>query len=80
VLYALQELPALAGLIERELCEPGDLAQALALVRDSEAIPRSRALAEGFAREAGEAVQWLPPSASRNALLALPEFVLSRLY
>ncbi|MGB5240174.1 MAG: solanesyl diphosphate synthase, partial [Prochlorococcaceae cyanobacterium] len=80
VLYALEERPALAGLIERELCEADDLAQALALVRGCEAIPRSRALAEGFAREAGDALQWLSPSDSRTALLSLPEFVLSRLY
>jgi all-trans-nonaprenyl-diphosphate synthase len=80
VLYALEERPSLAGLIERELCEPGDLEQALELVRGSEAIPRSRALAEGFAREASTAIDWLEPSDSRSALLALPDYVLSRLY
>jgi all-trans-nonaprenyl-diphosphate synthase len=37
-------------------------------------------LAQGFADEAREALSWLPPSTSRSALLALPEFVLSRLY
>ncbi len=79
-LYALQERPALAGLIEREFSEDGDLDQALALVRGSEAIQRSRALAEGFANEAREAIAWLPPSESCSALLALPDFVLSRLY
>ena len=80
MLYALEERPSLAGLIERELCEPGDLEQALELVRGSEAIPRSRALAEGFAREASTAIDWLEPSDSRSALLALPDYVLSRLY
>ncbi|MEB3263085.1 MAG: solanesyl diphosphate synthase [Synechococcus sp.] len=79
-LYALEERPALAGLIEREFCEPGDLDQALALVRGCEAIPRSRALAEQFSREAHEALAWLPPSEASTALLGLPEFVLSRLY
>ncbi len=79
-LYALQERPALAGLIEREFSEDGDLEQALDLVRGCEAIPRSRALAEQFAREAGEALAWLPPSEPRSALRALPDFVLSRLY
>jgi all-trans-nonaprenyl-diphosphate synthase len=79
-LYALEERPALAGLIEREFCEEGDLAQALELVRSSQAIQRSRALAEGFANEARESVHWLPASDCRSALLALPEFVLSRLY
>jgi all-trans-nonaprenyl-diphosphate synthase len=80
VLYALEERPALAGLIEREFCEPDDLEQALALVRGCEAIPRSRSLAEGFAREALEAIEWLPGSEPRSALRALPDFVLSRLY
>ncbi len=80
VLFALEERPALAGLIEREFCEPDDLAQALELVRDCEAIARSRALAETFAREAHEAIDWLPNSEPRSALRGLPEFVLSRLY
>jgi all-trans-nonaprenyl-diphosphate synthase len=80
VLYALEERPALAGLIEREFCNEGDLDQALSLVRDCEAIPRSRQLAEGFAREAQTAISWLQPSESRGALRALPDFVLSRLY
>jgi all-trans-nonaprenyl-diphosphate synthase len=79
-LYALQERPALAGLIEREFSQEGDLQQALDLVRGCEAIPRSRALAEQFAREAGDALAWLPPSEPRSALRALPDFVLSRLY
>jgi all-trans-nonaprenyl-diphosphate synthase len=79
-LYALRERPALAGLIEREFSQEGDLEQALDLVRGCEAIPRSRALAEQFAREAGEALAWLPPSEPRSALRALPDYVLSRLY
>ena len=79
-LYALEERPTLAGLIEREFSQDGDLEQALELVRGCEAIPRSRALAEGFSREAGEALSWLPASEASRALRALPEFVLSRLY
>ncbi|MEB3349433.1 MAG: solanesyl diphosphate synthase [Cyanobacteriota bacterium] len=80
VLYALEERPALAGLIEREFSEDGDLDQALALVRGCEAIPRSRALAEGFAQEAGRQISWIPPSEASGALRRLPDFVLSRLY
>jgi len=79
-LYALEERPTLAGLIEREFSQEGDLDQALELVRGCEAIPRSRALAEGFAREAGDALGWLPTSDASRALRALPDFVLSRLY
>jgi len=79
-LYALEERPVLAGLIEREFCNDGDLEQALELVRSCEAIPRSRELAEGFARDAGDALSWLPVSDASRALRALPDFVLSRLY
>ena len=49
-------------------------------MRGSSAIQRSRTLAESFANEARDALTWLPPSDSRSALLALPEYVLSRLY
>ncbi len=79
-LYALEERPALAVLIEREFSQEGDLDQALELVRGCEAIPRARQLAEGFAREAHGALDWLPSSEPRSALRALPDFVLSRLY
>jgi all-trans-nonaprenyl-diphosphate synthase len=80
VLFAMEEQPALAGLIEREFSESEDLTQALALVRQSRGIERSRQLAEGFAREAGEALAFLPQGAPRQALMELPDFVLSRLY
>lgn len=79
-LYALEERPALAGLIEREFSQEGDLEQALELVRGCEAIPRSRALAEQFARQAVDALAWLPSSDPSRALRGLPDFVLSRLY
>jgi all-trans-nonaprenyl-diphosphate synthase len=80
VIYAMASQPALAGLIEREFRDPGDLDQALALVHQSDGIARSRALAEGFAREAGECLAFLPTSPARQALLRLPDFVLARLY
>jgi len=79
-LYALEERPALTRLIEREFSQEGDLEHALELVRGCEAIPRSRALAEGFAREAHQTLEWLGASEPRSALRALPEYVLSRLY
>lgn len=79
-LYALEERPALAGLIERGFSTEGDLEQALSLVRESDAILRSRRLAETFARESREVLAWLPDSPCREALLDFPDFVLSRLY
>jgi all-trans-nonaprenyl-diphosphate synthase len=79
VLFALEERPALSGLIEREFSQDGDLEQALELVRGCDAIPRTRALAEGFAHDARRCLDWLRPSAASEALLALPDVVLSRL-
>ena len=80
VLFAMEEQPALAGLIEREFSQSGDLDQALALVRSSRGIQRSRAMAEEMAREAGACLSFLPVGSARDALLDLPDFVLSRLY
>ena len=79
-LYALEEKPSLAALIEREFSTSGDLEQALELVRESSAISRARDLAEDFARDSRAAIDWLPESPYRTALMQLPEYVLSRLF
>lgn len=80
VLYALKEKPFLEVLIEREFAQEGDLEQALALVRESSGIERSRELAAQHARMAIEYLVDLPPSESRQALTKLADYVLSRLY
>ncbi|KZR87475.1 solanesyl diphosphate synthase [Synechococcus sp. MIT S9508] len=79
-LYALERNPAMGVLIEREFSNEGDLDEALGIVRESDAIARTRQLAETFAQESREALTWLPDSPYRTALLELPDFVLSRLY
>lgn len=80
VLYALEEKPYLEVLIEREFAQPGDLEQALVLVKDSQGIERSRDLARQHARMALDCLTDLPPSSSRQALIKLTDYVLSRLY
>lgn len=80
VLYALEEKPYLEALIEREFAQPGDLEQALTLIRDSQGIERSRALATHHARTAIEHLADLPPSESKQVLVKLADYVLSRLY
>ena len=47
---------------------------------NSKAIESSRKLAEDFAMHSKEAIVWLPDSEYKRALMALPEFVLSRIY
>lgn len=80
VLYALEEKPSLEGLIEREFDQPGDLEQAIAFVKDSQGIERSRALAKHHSKSAIACLKELPPSASRQVLIKLADYVLSRLY
>ena len=80
VLYALAENKNLSVLINRELAEEDDLNNALEIIMNSDAIERSRKLAENFATTSKDAIFWLPESEYKRALLALPEFVLSRLY
>jgi all-trans-nonaprenyl-diphosphate synthase len=80
VLFALEEKPYLEVLIDREFAQAGDWEQAIALVRDSQGIERSRELANHHARLAVEYLQDLPPSESRQTLFQLSDYVLSRLY
>jgi len=80
VFYALEENPTLSELINGKFSKKDDLDKALSLVRDSSAIKKSRELAEKFASESKDSISWLPDSPSKQALLELPEFVISRLY
>ena len=80
VLYALEENKNLSVLINRELAQEDDLSSALEIIMNSDAIGRSRKLAEKFATLSKDAIAWLPESDSKIALLSLPDFVLSRLY
>jgi all-trans-nonaprenyl-diphosphate synthase len=80
VLYALEEKPYLEGLIEREFAQDGDLEQSLALIEDSRGIERSRELASHHAQQAVQKLADLPASESRQALIELADYVLSRLY
>lgn len=79
-LYALEEKPYLEKLIEREFAQEGDLEQALSLIEDSRGIERSRELAAHHAHTAVQHLTELPPSKSREALIELGDYVLSRLY
>ena len=80
VLYALEEKPYLEVLIEREFAQEGDLEQALALIDDSRGIQRARELADHHSKLATENISILAHSESRQALINLTDYVLSRLY
>ncbi|TVQ56999.1 MAG: solanesyl diphosphate synthase, partial [Spirulina sp. DLM2.Bin59] len=61
VLYALEEHPYIAVLIEREFSQAGDLEQALELVSNSQGIERSRQLAQHHCEAAIAHLKTLAP-------------------
>jgi len=79
-LFALKERPFLETLIEREFAQKGDFEQAIALIHESSGIQKSRELAVHHAQQAVEHISHLPPSESRQALIELSDYVVSRLY
>ncbi|MEA5512949.1 solanesyl diphosphate synthase [Nodularia sp. UHCC 0506] len=80
VLFALAEKPDLEALIERKFDQEGDLEQALELIQDSQGIQQARKLAAYHAKLAVDHLQVLAPSESREALINIADYVLSRLY
>ncbi|MEM1241452.1 MAG: solanesyl diphosphate synthase, partial [Cyanobacteria bacterium P01_H01_bin.26] len=62
VLYAIEETPYLAKLIEREFAQSGDFEESLALVRASRGIERSRELAAHHVELAVANLSGLPQS------------------
>lgn len=79
VIYALEEKPELKTLISEEFEQSGDLDKALALVEDTKGIERSRDLARKHAKLAVEHIGQLPSSPTRQTLIDMADYVLSRL-
>ncbi|KAK0553564.1 coq1 putative hexaprenyl diphosphate synthase [Tilletia horrida] len=82
VLYAWQELGGESGLgdmVARKFEGPGDVAKALSLVQNSQALQRTSWLAEHYAEQARQALQVLPPSDAKEALITLTRQVTSRM-
>jgi len=80
VLYTLEEKPYLEVLIEREFAQEGDLEQAIALIKDGRGIERSYELATLNAQLAVQSLAELPPTESRQTLVALPDYLMKRLH
>ncbi|WP_405127618.1 solanesyl diphosphate synthase [Romeriopsis navalis] len=79
-LFAMEEKPYLRQLIDREFAQENDLAEALALVNDSQGIARSKELASYHSQQAVASLRELPSSEAKDSLLALTDYVLSRMY
>ena len=79
-LYAIEEYPELATLIESEFAEPEDFDKAFALVEKSRGIERTRELADYHVEQAKLCLKDLRPSKSRQALMDLSNYVVRRLH
>jgi all-trans-nonaprenyl-diphosphate synthase len=79
-LLSLEEKPYLQVLIEREFAEEGDIEEAIALIKETKAIEKTRELATDYAKKAVDYLECLPAGDSREALTNLADYVLSRLY
>ena len=79
-LFALEEKPSLEVAIAREFREDGDIEEAIALIKETKAIEQTRELAASYAKKAADHLQSLPDCDSREALINLADYVLSRLY
>ena len=65
-------------LIRRRFSEHGDVARALELTHNSQAMRKTEDLATHHAQRAADSLGVLPPSAARDGLLGLCSQVLNR--
>ncbi len=77
-LFAAEEHPKLLLLIGRKFELPGDVDEALQLVNKSSGLMKCKALAQVHAEKAIEAINILPPSLARDALVGLAIKIVTR--
>ncbi|MCA2553610.1 MAG: solanesyl diphosphate synthase [Microcystis sp. M04BS1] len=79
-LFAMEENPYIEVLIEREFSQEGDIEKALDLIHSSQGIPRSKELANQYGQSALKHLDCLASSPSKDVLIELVDYVLSRIY
>lgn len=79
-LFAMEENPYIEVLIEREFSQEGDIEKALDLIHSSQGIPRSKELASQYGQSALKHLDCLASSPSKEVLIELVDYVLSRIY
>lgn len=79
-LFAMEENPYIEVLIEREFSQEGDIEKALGFIHSSQGIPRSKELADQYGQSALKHLECLASSPSKDVLIELVDYVLSRIY
>ena len=80
ILFAAEEFPHLITLIGRKFESPGDVDEALWLMKQSKGLIRCKELARVHAEKAIESIQMLGPSTARDSLVSLACKVVVRNY
>ncbi|KAJ1974448.1 coq1 putative hexaprenyl diphosphate synthase [Dimargaris xerosporica] len=78
VLYAWQEFPELGPLVQRRFSQPNDTQAAWDLVHRSQGVQKTYELAQTHCNDALQALEQLPNSPARQALVDLTANVLNR--
>ncbi|KAH7921936.1 terpenoid synthase [Leucogyrophana mollusca] len=78
ILFALEEDDKMQPLIDRRFRDPGDVQQAIQIVKDTNALARSRTLASVYAQKAYDALGSLPASPAKTVLQCLAMGVITR--
>lgn len=79
-LFAMEENPYIEVLIEREFSQEGDIEKALDFIHSSQGILRSKELANQYGQSALKHLDCLASSPSKEVLIELVDYVLSRIY
>jgi len=79
-LFAMEENPYIEVLIEREFSQEGDIEKALDFIHSGQGIPRSKELASQYGQSALKHLDCLASSPSKEVLIELVDYVLSRIY
>lgn len=79
-LFALEENSYIEVLIEREFSQEGDIEKALDFIHSSQGILRSKELANQYGQSALKHLDCLASSPSKEVLIELVDYVLSRIY
>ncbi|KAI9321077.1 isoprenoid synthase domain-containing protein [Dichotomocladium elegans] len=77
-LFASESIPDLIPLIQRQFIQDGDQEKARLMVYRGDGLKKTLALAESHCNKAVEAVDSLPPSDARSALVQLAQNLLKR--
>lgn len=80
VIYAIEEYPELAAVIDKRFEDDSNLEKAIEIINNSSGIEKSKSLAELHVEHAIKTLEVFDPSDVKNSLSQLAEYVIQRKY